>query len=151
MGNLECWLLLRSLRTLELRVLRQSETATKLAKWLSEGDRTAEPCLNVIGRIWHGSIYTTPGHEALQKQNAGYSGVFSIEFAEPSFAHQAVNALRLFKNATSLGGVESLIEWRAVVDPKIDPRICRVSVGLESFEDLQDDFRQAFKKIIANK
>jgi cystathionine beta-lyase/cystathionine gamma-synthase len=52
--------------------------------------------------------------------------------------------VRIFVNATSLGGVESLIEWRAAVDSKIDGRVVRVSVGLEGLEDLKGDLREAF-------
>jgi cystathionine gamma-synthase len=52
--------------------------------------------------------------------------------------------MKLVINATSLGGVESLIEWRVVSDPKIDPNLCRISIGLEDPRDLQNDFRQTF-------
>ncbi|KAJ3103472.1 hypothetical protein HDU97_010055 [Phlyctochytrium planicorne] len=147
MGNLETWLLLRSLRTLEVRVRKQSETATQLSHWLAHGDRRAEPYLAVVLRIWHGSIETTPGHSFLKRVKAGYSGVLAIEFATADYARLVVSNLKLFKNATSLGGVESLIEWRAAVDPKIDPKICRVSIGLEDIEDLKKDLKQAFIKM----
>ncbi|KAJ3137934.1 hypothetical protein HK101_003794 [Irineochytrium annulatum] len=147
MGNFECWLLLRSLRSLEVRVLKQSATATALAKWLNSG-KNSDPCLAAIARVWHGSISTTPGHDFLKRVGAGYSGVLAIEFATPTIAWKVVSRLKYFKNATSLGGVESLIEWRAPVDPKIDKRVCRVSIGLEALEDLQADLRQTFLSVL---
>ena len=55
--------------------------------------------------------------------------------------------LRLFFHATSLGGVESLVEWRAMSDEGVDPRLLRVSVGLEAWEDLRDDLLRAFGEL----
>ncbi|KAJ3216822.1 hypothetical protein HDU67_008908 [Dinochytrium kinnereticum] len=136
-------------RTLEVRVKKQSETATKLAQWLSKADGDEDSSLAVIGRVWHGSVEATPGHHFLKRVGAGYSGVFSIEFASVDFARIVCSELKLFQNATSLGGVESLIEWRAAVDPKIDPKICRVSIGLEDFNDLKNDFQRAFMKMLS--
>jgi cystathionine beta-lyase/cystathionine gamma-synthase len=57
-------------------------------------------------------------------------------------AKRLPSRLRLFDHATSLGGVESLIEWRAMTDPKVDKALLRVSVGVEGFEDLRDDLLQ---------
>jgi hypothetical protein len=55
--------------------------------------------------------------------------------------------LHLFAHATSLGGVESLIEWRAMSDESVSPMLLRVSVGCENVEDLQSDLKQAFEKL----
>ncbi|TPX44478.1 hypothetical protein SeLEV6574_g04465 [Synchytrium endobioticum] len=140
MGSLEAFLLLRSIRSLTVRITKQSETATRLAQWLNS---KSESCLDVVERVWHGSIPGTLGHEIALKQHRGFSGVFSIEFKSHHHARRIVGRLRYFRNATSLGGVESLIEWRAAIDPKIAPGICRVSIGLEAFEDLQRDLREA--------
>jgi cystathionine gamma-synthase len=142
-------------RSLEVRVERQSQTATALAAWLSSGAEK-DPCLSIISRIHHASLsHPTLSHEnppkLLEKQKAKPSGVFSIEFNSLHHARLVCSHLKLIANATSLGGVESLIEWRAAVDSKIDPRICRVSIGLENVEDLKNDFRQAFataKKLV---
>ncbi|TPX33188.1 hypothetical protein SmJEL517_g03872 [Synchytrium microbalum] len=140
MGSLEAFLLLRSLRSLEVRVRKQSETATRLSQWLNS---KSEPCLDIVARVWHGSVPGTPGHEIALKQHDGFSGVFSVEFTSHHYARLIVTRLKYFVNATSLGGAESLIEWRAAIDPKIAPGICRVSIGLESFEDLQQSLREA--------
>ncbi|KAJ2996559.1 hypothetical protein HDV02_006392 [Globomyces sp. JEL0801] len=146
MGNLECWLLLRSLRTLKIRVLQQSQTATQLTTWLTSN---SEPCLSIIAKVHHASIPTHPGHDAYLRQGtSNFPSVLSIDFITHNHARLICSHLRLFHNATSLGGVESLIEWRAAVDPKIDPRLCRVSIGLEEFVDLQADLRLGFLKVL---
>ncbi|KAJ3271881.1 hypothetical protein HDV01_006166 [Terramyces sp. JEL0728] len=141
MGNMEAWLLLRSLRTLKVRVMQQSETAARLAQWLSS---KSEPCLDVVGKVWHASLPAHPGHEAAKRQGKGWACVLSVEFKTLHHARLICSNLRLVANATSLGGVESLIEWRTLQDPKISPTLCRVSIGLEDFEDLQADFRSTF-------
>ena len=99
-------------RSLEIRVRKQSETATQLAQWLNSN---SEPCLSIVERVWHGSIPGTPGHEIALKQHHGFSGVLSIEFTSLHYARLIVSRLKYFQNATSLGGVESLIEWRAAI------------------------------------
>ncbi|KAJ3088974.1 hypothetical protein HK102_007495 [Quaeritorhiza haematococci] len=151
MGNLEAWLLLRSLRTLKLRIRQHSYNATQLADWLHS---KMEPCLGIVDKVWHGSIEGCPGHDVVMRHvKKGYekeqlwSGVFSIEFKSHHHARLIPNHLKIFANATSLGGCESLIEWRAAVDPKISPRLCRVSVGLEDLEDLEEDWRNALKAV----
>ena len=64
-----------------------------------------------------------------------------------TYAQQLPDLLRLFANATSLGGVESLIDWRYRYDTSVSPALLRVSVGLEDFEDLAADFAQAFRHL----
>lgn len=77
MGNMEAYLLLRSLRTLKIRVMQQSETAVKLVQWLVS---KSEPCLKIVQKVWHASLPNHPGHEAHKRQgNGGWSGVFSID------------------------------------------------------------------------
>lgn len=76
MGNLEAWLLLRSLRTLTARVTRQSSSAVYLANWLASN---SEPCLKIVKNVWHASIPGNPGHDVAKLQGSGYSGVLSVE------------------------------------------------------------------------
>lgn len=76
MGNMEAWLLLRSLRTLKVRVMQQSQTAAFLSHWLIS---KTEPCLDIIAKVWHASLPDHPGHEAAKRQGKGWSGVLSIE------------------------------------------------------------------------
>jgi cystathionine gamma-synthase len=144
MGNMEAWLLLRSLRTLKVRVQCQSDSAAFLANWLQS---KSEPCLDIVETVWHASLPEHQGHQVSKKQGSGWSGVLSISFKSLHHARLICNNLKLLDNATSLGGVESLIEWRAAVDPKISPKLCRISIGLEDRIDLQNDFRQGFLKV----
>ncbi len=134
-GALEAWLTLRSLRTLALRVQRQSESATLLAAWL-EGR---------VARVWHPSLPAHPGHKIAGEQMRGPGGVLSIELDSAEAAQALPPRLRLFRNATSLGGVESLIEWRRQHDPNAPPGLLRISVGLEDPQDLIADMEQALR------
>ncbi|KAG6010625.1 hypothetical protein E4U21_005123 [Claviceps maximensis] len=157
MGSLEGWLGLRSLRTLELRVTRQSQTATALVAWLStqlkhiqQGDSDPDGPETAVGRaverLHHASLQPEAADKDswLQKQmKGGYGPVFAIVMKDVERAKRLPSRLRLFHHATSLGGVESLIEWRAMTDPLVDPRLMRVSIGVESYEDLRADLEQA--------
>jgi cystathionine gamma-synthase len=132
-GALETWLALRGLRTLGLRVRRQTETATLLAAWL-------EPR---VARVWHPSLRSHPGHDLALRQMRGPGPILSIELATEEAARALPGALALFRDATSLGGVESLAEWRRKHDPEAPPTLVRLSVGLEDPEDLVADLAQA--------
>ncbi|KAF3939893.1 hypothetical protein ABW19_dt0210317 [Dactylella cylindrospora] len=147
MGNLEAWLGVRSARTLELRVVREGENATNLVKWL-DGELRAEggnAVKKVVGRVRHASLQK---EEWVRKQMPnGFGPVFAIEMKTPFLAKNLPSHLQLFMHATSLGGVESLIEWRAMSDPFVAKTVLRVSVGIENWEDLRDDFIQAFEKL----
>lgn len=134
-GALECWLTLRSLRTLNVRVTRQCENAVQLAQWL-EGR---------VARVWHPSLPSHPGYEIGQRQMRGPGAVMAIELESSEAARSLPSRLRLFRDATSLGGAESLIEWRYKHDPLTTPTLLRVSVGLEEAEDLIADLEQGLE------
>ncbi|TWU77080.1 hypothetical protein ED733_008075 [Metarhizium rileyi] len=147
MGSMEGWLGLRSLRTLELRVARQSQTASALVKWLSSqlGDASTDAA-QLVERLHHASLQPAAAEQGswLRKQMpAGYGPVFAIVMKDTALARKLPSRLRLFHHATSLGGIESLIEWRAMSDPYVDQRLLRVSVGVEGLEDLKNDIEQA--------
>lgn len=150
LGSLEGWLGVRSLRTLELRVQRQSENAGRLVKWLDgalKGGEDEEAVKKVVSRVTHASLQTNDfGWLKMQMPN-GFGPVFSIYTHEVEHARCLPSHLRLFHHATSLGGVESLIEWRRMSDTDIDERLLRVSIGVENWEDLKADFLSAFKAI----
>ncbi|PCH41264.1 cystathionine gamma-synthase [Wolfiporia cocos MD-104 SS10] len=152
MGSLESWLLLRSLRTLHLRVPRQSETAAGLAEWLSHAAGGKEwdgiPA-GVINKVWHSSLQGTDsrGFNPRYQLEGGWNPTFSILLSDTEYARLLPHSLQYFVPATSLGGVESLIEQRATVDPGADPRLVRISVGVEDLEDLKEDLRRAFQAI----
>lgn len=138
-ANLESYLLLRSLRTYELRIEKQSDSATKLVKYLS-GNRAKYP---KITSIYHSSLQKDDFVDA--QMTGGHAPVFSIELDTPENAKSLPSKLKYFQHATSLGGVESLIEWRAVTDKNAKKTLLRVSVGVENVEDLIADFDQALK------
>lgn len=153
MGNMESWLGVRSLRTLEVRVQRQSQNATKLVSWLNTALRTTDPAAgsdeaavqSVLAEVFHASLQDA---EWLKKQMPnGFGPVFSISMQEERFARALPSNLHFFQHATSLGGVETLIEWRTMSDATVDRRLLRISVGLENWEDLRGDLVKAFREL----
>ncbi|KFA53552.1 hypothetical protein S40293_09139 [Stachybotrys chartarum IBT 40293] len=149
LGSLEGWLGIRSLRTLELRVTRQSATATALVSWLASEQRDAASAVAAtVERVQHASLQDAANVENswLRKQMpGGYGPVFAIWMKDAGLARRLPSKLRLFHHATSLGGVESLIEWRSMTDASVDPRLLRVSIGVEGLEDLKRDLQQALE------
>jgi len=136
----DCWLLLRSLATLPLRVRQQSANALAVARFL-EADRRVE-------RVHYPGLERHPGHAlATRQMHDGFGGV--VSFQVPGGAREAlavVGHARLFTRATSLGGVESLVEHRASVEgplSKTPPNLVRLSIGLEAADDLLADLDQA--------
>ncbi|EME46916.1 cystathionine gamma-synthase-like protein [Dothistroma septosporum NZE10] len=159
MGSMEGWLGVRSLRTFELRVKRQSENATRLVSFLQaclDGDAKATDLEDVDGAEAVRKVLARIDHASLQKDDMGwlskqmpngYGPVFAITTKTAASAKRLPSKLHLFHHATSLGGVESLIEWRSMSDPSVEPTLLRVSVGVEDFEDLKADFIQGFKAL----
>lgn len=153
LGNMESWLGLRSLRTLEVRVQRASQNSAKLISWLDTALNAPSPAPGseeaivqaVLQKMYHASLQKEAW---LEKQMPnGFGPVFAIVLHEEEQAKNLPSKLHYFQHATSLGGVESLIEWRALSDPRVDRKLLRISVGLESWEDLKDDLFQAFKSL----
>lgn len=155
MGSLEGWLGVRSLRTLEIRVQRQSHSATKLVEWLA-GELVREESIvaRVVDKLQHASLQPEAKVEGswLRRQMPnGWGPVFSIITKEENDARRLPSKLHLFHHATSLGGVESLIEWRAVSDKSVAKTVLRVSVGVEGWEDLREDLLQGFQALLDEK
>lgn len=155
MGSLESWLLLRSLRTLHLRVKRQSKTATEFVQWLNNIASTPKGKSydgvpgGLLVKVFHSSLQgkDARGFDPKEQMQGGWNATFGILLAEIEDAARLPHLLNAFVPATSLGGVESLAEHRKNSDPGTDPRLVRVSVGVEEVEDLKEDFRQALKKL----
>ncbi|KAK4211734.1 cystathionine beta-lyase [Rhypophila decipiens] len=148
MGSLEGWLGVRSLRTLELRVTRQADSAQKLVDWLSSPEN--ELVKESVEQVLHASLQPEAKDENswLRKQMPnGFGPVFSFMMKSEDMAKRLPSKLHLFHHATSLGGVESLIEWRAITDRSVDKRLLRVSVGVEAWEDLRDDLLKGFQAL----
>jgi len=147
LGPFEAWLLLRGLRTLEVRVKSEAATAALLATWLSQHPDVEE--------VLYPGLKRHPGHEVAARQmNGGFGAMLSIRVKGGERAAVAAAArVNLWKRATSLGGVESLIEHRASVegpDSPCPPDLLRLSVGLEDPEDLFNDLDRALRGQIAN-
>lgn len=148
MGSLEAWLGVRSLRTLELRVRRQSETAGTLVAWLDSCLRDANSTSTVravVDAVQHASLQKSDMPWLTRQMPHGFGPVFALRMRTEALARRLPSVLRLFRHATSLGGVESLIEWRAMSDPDVEPRLVRISVGIETEADLRRDLEQGFR------
>lgn len=154
MGSMEAWLAVRSLRTLSVRVQRQSASVGNLVAWLDNlvsnegtGGEVGEMVRGVVARVQHSSLQRKDMRWLKKQMPNGFGPVFSIWTSTEELARRLPSKLKLFQHATSLGGVESLIEWRAMSDHTVDRRLMRVSVGLEDWEDLRDDLVEGFKAL----
>ena len=129
----DAWLLMRGMRTLDIRVREQAKTAAMLARCLA--DHPALRCVLYPG------LPTHPGHAiALRQMNGGFGGMLSLRVngGEPH-AIRVASRVKVWRRATSLGGVESLIEHRSSIEGPGTPCPCdllRLSVGLEDPDDL---------------
>ena len=139
LGPMEAWLALRGLRTLGVRLERQQATAATLAARLAEHP--------AVSRVRYPGLASDPGHERAKAQMRGFGAMLSIEFGGDVAAAEAlVRGVELWVPATSLGGVESLIERRRRIpaEPHTVPEdLVRLSVGLEDADDLWADLEQA--------
>jgi len=136
----DCWLLLRSLPTLPLRVRQQCASALAVAEFLA-GERRVE-------RVHYPGLERHPGHAlAARQMRGGFGAVVSFEVAGGAEAAMAVAArTTLCTRATSLGGVESLVEHRASIEgpqSRTPPGLLRLAVGIENVDDLVADLDQA--------
>lgn len=142
LGPFEAYLLMRGMRTLHVRQATQSMNAMVLAQRLSE-------CPEVAGVLYPG-LHSHPGHAvAAQQMENGFGYMLSIRVKAGEAAAIATAAnIQLWKRATSLGGVESLIEHRASyegADTPCPPDLLRLSVGIESVNDLYADLVSALR------
>jgi len=137
----DCFLLLRSIKTLSYRIKGHCENARKLAKYL-EGHPNVEA-------VFYPGLESHPQHDVAKKQMKDFGGMLSLLVkGGATEAKKVVNTVKLFAQATSLGGVESLIEHRASVegpDTKTPQNLIRISVGLEHIDDLIQDLTQALE------
>jgi cystathionine gamma-synthase len=145
LGSFEAWLLLRGMRTLALRVERACHNALTLAERL-----TSHPA---IKEVLYPGLASNPGHEVATRQmSGGFGGMLSIRInGDAKAAHAVAAATRLWKPATSLGGVESLIEHRASIEGPGSPApedLLRLSLGIEDVDDLTADLIQALESSV---
>ncbi len=148
-GPFDCFLALRGLKTLSLRMERHCQNALQLAQWL-EGRPEIE-------RVIYPGLESHPQHALARRQMNGFGGMIGAVLAGGlERTVRFLGRLRLFTLAESLGGVESLVEHPALMShaslpPEkraavgIDDGLVRISVGVEDVDDLIDDFRQALE------
>jgi cystathionine gamma-synthase len=135
------WLVLRGVRTLACRVAAQSAAALAVARALAT--------LPAVSAVHYPGLPTHPGHDAARRQMSAFGAMLSFRVAGGrEAALRAVGRVRLFTRATSLGGVESLIEHRATSEgpgSRTPPELIRLSIGLEHPDDLIADLAQALE------
>jgi len=138
-GVLEAFLAVRGLRTLALRLETAQATASELAHWLESNP--------VIEQVRYPGLASHPTHAVAASQLAGFGTMISFDVRGGAEAADVVCAsTRLIRHATSLGSVESTMERRAAVPGQehLPPGLLRLSVGIESCDDLKIDLQQAF-------
>ncbi|CAG8930481.1 unnamed protein product [Penicillium salamii] len=150
LGSFESWLALRSLRTLDIRCERQSKNCTALVSWMTEkiNDENPNAINSTVEKITHASLQTSDMHWLQRQMPNGFGPVFGLIMKNEKYAKSLPSKLRIFQHATSLGGVESLIEWRRMSDHSAEGNVLRVSVGIETLEDLQKDFLNGFMSLL---
>ncbi len=144
----DCFLTLRGIKTLAVRMEAHNRNALSLAHWLTEHPSVAT--------VLHPGLSSHPQHELAVRQMTGFGGTFSFRFKDPTLPERVLTRTKLFVLAESLGGVESLIEqpWTMThlsmpeevrVKLGITPDLIRVSVGIEHIDDLIADLEQALQ------
>ena len=146
-GPLDAWLTTRGIKTLGIRMQKHSENATAIAEFLETHDRVA--------RVYYPGLASHPGHELAASQMSGFGGIVSLALADGPTARRFAESTRLFQLAESLGGVESLVNHpdemtHASVrgtELAVPEEVVRLSVGIESADDLLDDLAQALARL----
>ncbi len=143
-GPMDCFLILRGVKTLALRMERHSSNALKIAEFLADHP--------AVRQVMYPGLEDHPNHAIAKKQMRHYGGMISfLPAGSVATARRIVEKTCLFALAESLGGVESLIELPAPMTHasvagsplEVDPTLIRLSVGIENVDDLIEDLRQA--------
>jgi cystathionine beta-lyase/cystathionine gamma-synthase len=140
---LDCFLVLRGIKTLHVRMERHSANALQIARFLDDHP--------AVQKVLYPGLDSHPGHDIAKRQMRGFGGMVSIILDSPEAAKRMVRRTKIFALAESLGGVESLIEHpysmthasTATSPIAVPPALVRLSVGIEHVDDLIDDLRQA--------
>ena len=147
----DCYLLVRSIKTLAVRMERHNNNALEIANFLSKH--------NKINKVFYPGLLSDPNHEVAKKQMKGFGGIVSIDLkGDINSAKKFLENIEIFTLAESLGGVESLIEHPAImthasIDKKvreelgISDTLIRLSVGIEDVKDLKEALDKALSLI----
>jgi cystathionine beta-lyase/cystathionine gamma-synthase len=145
-GPFDCWLCLRGIKTLPVRMERHNQNAIAIAEWLSRQSK--------LKRIFYVGLKDHPGHELHTRQSNGFGGMIAFDVGSMERGAHVLKRTRLFALAESLGGVESLISHPATMTHASVPRedrervgltdgLVRISVGIEDVADLIKDLDDA--------
>jgi len=145
-GPMDCWLALRGIKTLPLRMRRHDENGRRIAQWLSQH--------RAITKIYYPGLPSHPQHDLACRQMTGFGGMISIDLGDPEKARRMAERTKIFALAESLGGVESLIGHPASMTHASVPvamrqamgltdSLIRLSCGIEDADDLMADLEQA--------
>ena len=150
-STFDAWLVLRSLKTLDIRMRAHESNAMALAEWLK-----SHSC---VDKVYYPGLAEHPQHDLARRQMSGFGGMLSFHIAGgEAAARRFLRSTKVFTLAESLGGVESLIEHPALMTHASMPKemreavgvtdsLIRVSVGIEELEDLREDLDQALMQI----
>ena len=149
-GPFDAWLVLRGVKTLAVRMRQHCENARRIAAFLEEHE--------AVERVFYPGLPDHPGHEIAAQQMADFGGMISFLAASEEAAIRLVGKTRVWKLAESLGGVESLIEQPAQMTHAstanapfaVPSNLVRLSVGIESADDLVADLEHALATIVAS-
>ncbi len=145
-GPMDCWLCLRGIKTLPLRMRQHDASGRAVAEWLTRHPR--------VRKVYYPGLPEHPQHDLARRQMSGFGGMISVELGDPAVARQVVERTRVFALAESLGGVESLIGHPASMTHAAVPlalrqamgltdSLIRLSCGVEETADLMADLEQA--------
>ena len=147
-GPQDCWLVMRGVKTLHLRMERHSQNALQVARFLSDHP--------AVEQVYYPGLETHPQHELASRQMRDFGGMLSLTLrGGHDAAHKFVTRTRLFALAESLGGVESLVDHphsmthASTADGSlaVDAGLVRLSVGVEHIDDLLADLQQALEQL----
>ncbi|MGH2708341.1 MAG: cystathionine gamma-synthase [Gemmatimonadales bacterium] len=148
-GPMDCWLALRGIKTLPLRMRQHDSNGRRVAEWLA---RRPE-----VTRLYYPGLPSHPQHDLACRQMGGFGGMISLDLGDSNRARRFAEATRIFVLAESLGGVESLIGHPATMTHASVPpamrqamgltdSLVRLSCGVEEVEDLIEDLERAFRQ-----
>ncbi len=149
-GPLDCWLALRGLKTLHVRMDRSEASARDLAAWLADHPK--------VEAVHYPGLPDHPQHDLAGRQMSGYGGVISLELDDRDKGTRFLESLEVFQLAESLGGVESLCSHPVSMTHAAVPlaereamgfsdRLVRLSIGIEDVLDLRDDLARALEAV----
>jgi cystathionine gamma-synthase len=143
----DCWLIMRGIKTLALRMERAQSNAMEIAGWLGEQDG--------VCKVIYPGLKGHPGHEIMKRQSRGFGAMVTFEVKSEEFAVNILNRIGLIQFAESLGGVETLMTYPitqthadvpadVLAQNGITRQVLRLSVGIEDVKDLLDELSRVF-------